>query len=225
MSGGNEPSGPVLALLGVTGRLGGHVLAEACTRGLRVRALVRDPARLAGMDGVEVVGGDARDPARVAEVVRGAAALVSALGTRRGQEPYELLAEAAEAATRAVAAEGVRRAIVVASAGILQADATSLRRDAPGYPEAFRRSSAAHLAAWRTWGASGLGWTIVCPPELVEGPRDQALATCVDYLPPGPKRVAMPALARWMVDRALDGEALHQRIGVANAVREGGAAG
>jgi putative NADH-flavin reductase len=207
-----------LFLIGATGRLGGHVLAEALARGHAVTALVRDPARLAiAHPHLRVVAGDVRDAADMAAALGGHDAVVSALGTRRGQASPDVLSEGMAAIASAMAAQGLRRVVAVASAGILQADAVSLRRDRPGYPEAFRRSSAAHLAAYEILRASGLDWTIMAPPELVEGPRDQAIVVQEDYLPDGLRRVAMPALARLMVDELERPRHVRRRVGMIDA--------
>lgn len=208
-----------LFLIGATGRLGGCVLTEALSRGWSVTALVRDPSRLEVVHPrLRVVAGDVRDSAGLAGLLPGHDAVVSALGTRRGQVPYEVLSEGMAALTGAMTAVGPRRVIAVASAGILQADAATLRRDMPAYPAAFRRSSAAHLAAYETLAASGLDWTVVGPPELVEGEAEQPLVVLENYLPEGPKRVSMPALARWMLDAVNDPGTWGRRYGLINRV-------
>jgi uncharacterized protein YbjT (DUF2867 family) len=56
---------------GATGGIGGHLLTALAGRDVTVRALVRDPARLAGAGGVEVVRGDLRDPDAVAAALDG----------------------------------------------------------------------------------------------------------------------------------------------------------
>lgn len=206
-----------LFLVGASGRLGGHVLEEALARGYAVTALVRDPARLTTRHpALTLVPGDVRDAAVLASAMAGCDAVVSALGTRRGQEAYEVLSEGMAAITSAMATSGVRRIVAVASAGILEADSGGLRRDQPGYPEAFRRSSAAHLAAYETLRTSDLDWTVVGPPELVEGDRDQAIVVREGRLPDGPKRIAMPALARWIVDELAHPAHRHRRVGLVN---------
>jgi uncharacterized protein YbjT (DUF2867 family) len=71
----------VLALFGGTGRIGGAVRLRALERGLVVRALVRNPARLESLDPrVVVVRGAAADAAKVHEVIDGADAVITALG-------------------------------------------------------------------------------------------------------------------------------------------------
>lgn len=207
-----------LFLVGASGRLGGHVLAEALARGHAVTALVRDPARLMAPPhpALRLVQGDVRDAAVLAAGMAGCDAVVSALGTRRGQEAYEVLSEGMAAIASAMAVAHVRRIVAVASAGLLDSEAGGLRRDQPGYPEAFRRSSAAHLAAFETLRDSDLDWTVVGPPELVEGDRDQAIIVREGFLPEGPKRIAMPALARWILDELEHPAHRHQRVGLVN---------
>src|ERR1041384_2591844 len=68
-------TGPGLVLVtGTTGFTGGHLCARLVQQGLRVRALVRDPARAASSHPplVELAGGDLRDPASLARAVMGA---------------------------------------------------------------------------------------------------------------------------------------------------------
>jgi dihydroflavonol-4-reductase len=56
---------------GATGFVGWHVARKLLERGDRVRALVRDPARLQDLNGVEAVLGDLRDPESLVRAVDG----------------------------------------------------------------------------------------------------------------------------------------------------------
>ena len=67
-------------VLGATGGTGRQVTAAALAAGHSVTALVRDPARLAPADRLEIVEGDATDAATVASVAPGHDAHVIALG-------------------------------------------------------------------------------------------------------------------------------------------------
>jgi uncharacterized protein YbjT (DUF2867 family) len=71
----------VILLAGGTGRLGTALVTQLAGRGLPVRVLTRDPARAAHLstERVEVVTGDVRDPASLAQAVRGAEVVVSAV--------------------------------------------------------------------------------------------------------------------------------------------------
>ncbi len=84
------PAGPVTVLVtGVTGYVGGRLVPELLAAGYRVRALARHPERLRDRpwhDDLEIVTGDADDPADVARAMDGvqvAYYLIHALDTGR----------------------------------------------------------------------------------------------------------------------------------------------
>jgi uncharacterized protein YbjT (DUF2867 family) len=63
----------MILVAGGTGTLGTQVARRLSDQGLSVRVLTRDPSRTAHLpDTVQVLTGDLRDPAAVAEAVRGA---------------------------------------------------------------------------------------------------------------------------------------------------------
>ncbi len=62
---------PQILVLGGTGLMGREVLGALRRRGVTARVLVRDPARLATLEGVEVAVGDLRDPASVRAAMAG----------------------------------------------------------------------------------------------------------------------------------------------------------
>ena len=71
----------MIVVAGGTGTLGTRLVPRLARAGHVVRVLTRDPARarhLAGLR-VEVVRGDVRDPAQVAQAVRGAGMVISAV--------------------------------------------------------------------------------------------------------------------------------------------------
>ena len=70
-----------VALLGATGMVGGYLLEAALGRGYTVRALARNPAKLARFSGrITIITGDARDPAVIRKLLHGSDAVISALG-------------------------------------------------------------------------------------------------------------------------------------------------
>jgi putative NADH-flavin reductase len=70
-----------VALLGATGMVGGYLLEDALRRGYTVRALARNPAKLAQFASrITIITGDARDPAVIRELLQGSDAVISALG-------------------------------------------------------------------------------------------------------------------------------------------------
>ncbi|MFE7843763.1 NAD(P)-dependent oxidoreductase [Microbacterium sp. NPDC057407] len=163
-----------IALFGATGKTGRRVLERALAAGHTVRALVRDPAKLAARsDRLTVVTGDVTDPAAVAETVKGADAVVSVFGQVKGSPPT-LQTDGTRTIVEAMKAQGVTR-IVSLSGGGLPAEGY----DKPGPADRVIRfllktlagqvlaDAEGHLAVLE---ASGLDWTVVRGPRLTEKP-------------------------------------------------------
>lgn len=208
-----------LAIFGLTGRTGGALAELARARGHRVRALVRPPLARVAPDAADIlVPGNLRDPAAVAEALAGAEAVFWAVGHARAGETPEVLPIGMAALVRAMAGAGVRRLVAVSVAGILPAapGAASLRRDAPGYPPAFRAGSAAHLEAFRIAAAAGLAATWLCCPELTAGPAGP-LVVAPEALPEGPKRVAIASVAALALRLLETGAHEGERLGLIDA--------
>jgi putative NADH-flavin reductase len=160
-----------IALIGATGRTGAHVLTTALDHGHDVTVLVRDPAKLPAeaRDRFRVVVGDATEPGDLADLLGGADAVVSALGPK-GKEGG-LHARAARALVDQMTAGGPRRFVGVSAAGI----------DVPGDRKARKdkliswlvRTTGGEMAKdkpaeYAVWAASGLDWTLVRPPRLID---------------------------------------------------------
>src|SRR3954468_12392172 len=84
------PSSALLVLLvGATGSVGQHVVAQALALAHRVRALVRDTRRAALPPEVELASGDLTDPATLVRAVDGVDAVVFTHGPHGSRDGYE----------------------------------------------------------------------------------------------------------------------------------------
>jgi uncharacterized protein YbjT (DUF2867 family) len=101
----------MIVITGATGHVGTHLLAQLAKRGQRVRAMTRRPPAAVVPAGVEVVYGDATDPASLPGVFAGAEAFILSAQTGGGPEgPTQhqaLLTAAAEAGVGHVVALSV----------------------------------------------------------------------------------------------------------------------
>src|SRR3970040_61088 len=110
---------------GATGFTGGHLARYLAARGVRVRALVRDPAAAGGLAaaGVETVTGDLRDPASLdtgvgrGEVVYNIAALYRQAGLP-ADTYHGVNARAVQQVVERSAAAGVRRVVHCSTVGV-----------------------------------------------------------------------------------------------------------
>ena len=163
-----------LVLFGATGNVGQRIAAEAVRRGHDVVGVVRDPATAAPSDSrLRLVQGNATDAASVAEVVRGADAVVSAISPRPNARglPQPKLADNARAIIAGLRRAGVRRVLYVGGASTLEIAPGRQLVDEPDFPAQYKAEALEGreaLGIWRT-EAEGLDWTVLSPAIEIGG--------------------------------------------------------
>ena len=206
-----------LALLGATGRTGRRILDYALADGHRVRALARDPAKLAPFahPALTVLPGDATDPAAVDALVDGADAVLSALGGGTTAAPGTARSDGARHAAAAMQRRGLTRFVGVAGGGILDLPGVGLRHERPGYPEAFRLVSREHLRTWHVLRDTPLAWTLVCTGDILPGERTRTYRELPDLMPDGGRRISCEDLADFVLREAVETRYPARRVGLA----------
>jgi uncharacterized protein YbjT (DUF2867 family) len=160
--------GPIL-VAGATGQSGRLIVAALQAAGHAVRALVRDQARAAAVlpAGVECVTGDVRKPATLPAALRGASAVISAIGGRApfGRNGFKAIDwEGNRALIDAARGAGVRRFVLITAGS---AGRKGLPYTLPLAPYPWK----ARAEAWLR--ASGLDWTVLGPGGLNDNPAGQ----------------------------------------------------
>lgn len=140
----------MIGLVGGTSRLGRALLP--LLDGHPVRVLTRERRRADGM-GVEVVEGDARDPAALAALVRGCDTVVSAMHGFVGPDSPGAIDRDAN------------RALIAAAKDVGHLVLVSVQGAAPDHPMSLHR---AKFAAEEALRKSGLRYTIVRPTAFLE---------------------------------------------------------
>lgn len=138
---------------------------------------------------------------------------MSALGTPPGGTVDDTLSAGTETLVVAMRDAGVELIVAVATAGVLDAPDGGLRMEAPEFPPFLREVAAEHRRAYGTLVDSGLEWTLVCPPNMPDGPATGAARVERDRLPEGGTRVTTGDVAAFVV-RALEGGPTG-RVGIA----------
>jgi putative NADH-flavin reductase len=200
-----------IVVFGARGRVGSAVVSQALAAGHRVTALVRESKGLPTHPSLEVVVGDVLDAEATLGAMREGAVAISVLGGE------DAIVRGNQNVLAAATACGVRRVLGVSGAGVLQADATHLRSDMPDYPARFRVVGAAHRAFYDALVASGLDWTLVCTPNIVDGGADAPLTASADVLPSGTFQVTTGAVAAFLLREAAEGRFVKRRVGVNGA--------
>ncbi|AKH81622.1 NAD-binding protein [Streptomyces sp. CNQ-509] len=157
-----------IVVYGAGGRAGRRAVAEARRRGHEVVAVVRDPAKHAGVagEGIRLVAGDAADAEAVAATAAGCTAAIAAAAVYgEGTDPDAFFRASAKALVAGLGRAEVPRLVLVGLASLLP-DATGRRMlDDPAFPAEFRPFCEAHAAGLdllRT-APPGLDWLYVSP--------------------------------------------------------------
>jgi len=195
-------------VLGATGGIGRAFVAQAVERGHHVTAVARRAEQLATMPGLSVVIGDPLRADMLAGVVPGHDAVVSALGSRRG-DAKDVLSRGATALVLAMPRAGVSRLLII-SAGMLFPGrlAWVLRRFV------FRETAEDSARMEQIVRTSALDVTIVRPPRLTDAPGRGLYRAENGRLPPSGFAIPRADVARFLVDELERGEYRGAIVGV-----------
>ncbi|MBP2471982.1 putative NADH-flavin reductase [Crossiella equi] len=209
-----------IVLFGATGMVGSRIAAEAEDRGHEVLAVSRSGKSPVDSPRVRAAEADATDSARVAELVRGADVVVSALAPPRdGSDPQDRFAALYTAFLAGIRQAGVRRVLVVGGAGSLRVGDSALL-DTPGFPEQYKAEATAqgHLLN-RLREVTDLDWTYLSPAAVIApGERTGTFRLGGDQLltdERGASEISAEDYAIALVDEAERGAHKQARISVA----------
>lgn len=204
-----------IVVLGASGRTGREVVTQALADGHEVTAVAR-----AGSDvpaGATVVRAGFDDTEALDGAVRGAGAVISALGAR-GRGPTTVCTDGVSAVLGAMARTGVRRLVVVSASGLPgEGDDRAVRwLVKPILQRVFRHPYADMARMEEVVRASDRDWTIVRPPQLTDGPRTGTYRRALDRHLPRGHRVARADLATELLRLAREGDAVGHLVAVAD---------
>lgn len=184
-----------VTVLGASGRAGSEITRELAARGHAVTAVARNPDRIALTPGVTAVSGDASNAVVLADIVRGADAVISALH-------FDVTANVILGALKAA---GVNRLLVTGGAASLEVAPGVRLIDTPEFPEewkAFAHGGIVFLDALRE--ENDIDWTFFSPAAFIEEtPRLGRFRTGTDQLivdEKGESRIGFADYAIAMVD-------------------------
>ena len=155
-----------IALYGATGKSGSRILSELLSRGHRVTAIVRDPAKLASQSGLTVVEGDVSSAEAIASKIAGADAVVSAYAPP--PDDTDQLLPVTERFIAAAQQTGLPRLLVVGGAASLEI-APGVTLLASGHvPAEWLPIATSHAKALDLLKKSSINWTYFSPAAFFE---------------------------------------------------------
>jgi hypothetical protein len=149
--------------------VGSRIAAEAVARGHEVVAVSRSGAAPLDSPRLTAVAADAGSAATVADLVRGADVVASALvPPRDGSDPRAPFTALNDAVLDGLRSAGVDRVVIVGGAGSLEVAPGTALLDTPDFPADYKPEAAAHadlLARLRQ--VDDLRWTSVSPAAVI----------------------------------------------------------
>ncbi len=204
-----------LTIFGGTGRVGRRLLEYAARDGHTIRALVRDPAKLPAGLGGQAVMGDVTDPQAVLRALEGSEVALSALAGAGLQDPGTTLSTGMRNIVAGMKRLGMRRVLAVAGGGILDSPNGGLRSEQPTFPKVFLPTNREHRGTWDALKDSGLDWTLVCCPDIVEGELTRTYRLAADLMPEGGKKISVEDVAGFMLQQMALTPYIRRRVGIA----------
>ncbi|MCP2034442.1 putative NADH-flavin reductase [Planomicrobium sp. HSC-17F08] len=203
-----------IIVFGATGGVGQSVVKQALDNGFEVTAFVRTPSKLeATHENLNVVQGDAFNPAEVSAAIAGHDAVVSCLGSSQGMKKSSELQEMVKNIVAGMEEHGVKRIVYTASAGIYQ--------ELPGVSGKLmmgmlKNALTDHRAAVDWIEAHGLTATIVRPMGLTNGSFTGNYREAATGVPEKSKSIARADVAHFILKALNDPQYENTSIGIAN---------
>jgi putative NADH-flavin reductase len=207
-----------LIIFGATGMVGKQLVKQALFNGHSVKAYGRNvfTEDLPKDDNLELVQGTLFDGSQIQHAIKGCDAVLSALGGGfDGSDKTRSLGMKNIAAEMKKA--GVKRIVGIGGMGLLNSNETSILMDQDSYPPEYLPVGREHQKAYEYLSASGLDWTFVCPPDILNKEATGDFHTNANY-PPDPNNYKVNAgdLALFMLSELQKNEFVRMRVGISN---------
>ena len=207
-----------IIVFGATGMVGKQLVQQALFKGDHVKAFGRNvyTTDFLNNDNLQLVQGALFDEGEVYKAIKGCDAVLSALGGGfDGNDKTRSLGM--KNIITQMKKVGVKRIISIGGMGVLNADENSLLIDGDDYPPEYIPVGKEHQKAFELLNESGLDWTFVCPPDIInEGPSG-SYNTSADYAPsPNNYKINAGDLAMFMLNELEKNEYVKHRVGISN---------
>lgn len=205
----------ILTVFGATGQVGLHLVQQGLIKGHQVRAFGRNVHTIPIEDEhLTRIKGAVFDEGEVLAAIEGADAVLSVLGGS-----FDGLDKTRSLGIKTIVGQmkkaGIMRIIALGGLGILEAPGGGLLIDEKEYPEEYLPVGKEHQKAWETLRDSGLDWTFICSPNIINADPTGDYITSIN-VPPQPNnfRINSGDLALCMLEAVEKHEFSQQRVGI-----------
>ncbi len=201
-------------VLGAAGKTGRLIVEMAVAAGHDVTALVRDASRYNAPPGVQVLRGDATDPATLAHGMAGQDVVIDAVGGKTPWRKTELERTVARAIVAAAQQHGTHRIIAISSLGVSDSTAHSPLLLRLLLPTFLRGSTADKAAMEQEVEQAGIPYVLVRPAVL----NDQSAVGTVRVLTGTEKgrQITRADVASFVIEQLTTNTHLNRAVTIAN---------
>lgn len=205
-----------LLIIGANGGIGRQSVELALAAGHNVTALVRNPANLAIVHpNLEIVKGDIMQPGTFEKYLENKDAVISAIGVRGGllsDKPTTLYSQGNANLLQAMQQKGVTRGFFISASAIEISPVIPffVRLIARYVIQKLLKHMYADLRAMeKLVKASGLDWTIIRPPQLVNKPVTGSYRIAINHFLKNCLKISRADLAHFMINN-INNKAIYQ---------------
>ncbi|MBQ4810922.1 NAD(P)-dependent oxidoreductase [Pseudoalteromonas luteoviolacea] len=209
-----------VVVLGASGWIGSHIVAQAKSRGHEVTALVRNSDKY-DTTGVTVKSFDLNNHDQdLSSIISDETIFVAAIGGR-ALGNHEIVANTASTLLAQLPNTSIERLVWVGGAGSLEVAPNLKLIDTPEFPAEYKDEAIAQSQALTVFKStqSPLNWTYISPAaEIFPGDKMQAYRVGFEQLlldDEGNSRISVADYATALVDEIEKGEHINKRIGIA----------
>jgi uncharacterized protein len=207
-----------IIIFGATGMVGKQLVKQALFNGHHVKAFGRNVFTELNMEekNLELIRGALFDEGEVSNAIKGCDAVLSALGGGfDGTDKTRTLG--IKNIITQMKKNNVKRIVAIGGLGVLNFDEETLLLEKEDYPKEYLPVGLEHKKAYEYLNESGLDWTFVCPPNIINQEATGVFTTNANY-PPNQNNYTINAgdLAMFMLNELGKNEYVKQRVGISN---------
>ncbi len=207
-----------IIIFGATGMVGKQLVQQALFKGHHVKAFGRNVFTELSMEekNLELIRGALFDEGEVSDAVKGCDAVLSALGGGfDGNDKTRTLG--IKNIITQMKKNNVKRIVAIGGFGVLNFDEATLLLDKDDYPKEYLPVGMEHKQSYGFLNESGLDWTFVCPPNIINHEATGLFTTNANYPPEqNNNKINAGDLAMFMLGELEKNEYMKERVGISN---------
>lgn len=208
-----------ITVFGATGLTGSYIVKMALWQNHTVRAFGRNVHLLVDEgerhENLHLYKGGVFDQKEVLKAIQKTDVVISAIGGA-ADEVDRTRSLGIKTIIGAMQEAGVKRIIGVGGQGILNSEEGKYIFEGDDFPKQYLAVSHEHLKAYEYLQESGLDWTFVCPPQILDMPVTATYQLNKDYPATGSGKINAGDLADFMLKEMTRNEYLGCRVGISN---------